>query len=113
MPGRPKARRKAQISMDEKWLEDPDLLDVLERREESRGHLEEYRKIYSQVDQEAKGAMAELPQLGEGPVRIGRFVLSRKEVGAKSVSFNSKAKVEFGIKLAKAANGATAKEPEE
>ena len=80
--------------MDETILENPELLELLEERQALKESVASYRK----ADKAAKDAirLIETPT----PYRVGRFVISRQPVPAKSVSFETTEGERFTIKIA-------------
>ena len=89
-----KTRPKAQIHMDEAIVENPELEKMLEDRQELKQAVAEFRKI----DKDVK---AKIGSIGTPtPYRVGRFVISKRELSAKSVSFETQASFSFTIKLA-------------
>lgn len=89
-----KTRPRAQIHMDEAIVEDPELEKILEDRQELKQAVSEYRK----VDKDVKGRLSSIGT--PTPYRIGRFVISKRDIQAKSVSFETQASFSFTIKLA-------------
>lgn len=86
---------QAQIGIDDKWIEDGELLAKLEDREEAK----DGRKAFLKLDKEAKAMI-----LARGitkPVRCGRFIVGAKEVEGREVeSFETKDSVRVSIKTA-------------
>lgn len=88
------AKARAQARMDETIVKDAELEKMLEERQELKPSVTEYRKVDKSVKEKIRSI--ESPT----PFRVGRFVISRHEVGAKSVSFETQASFSFTIKLA-------------
>lgn len=89
-----KTRPKAQIHMDDNIVKDPELEHMLEDRQELKQAVGEYRK----VDKDVK---ARLRSIGTpAPYRVGRFLITKREISAKSVAFETQASFSFVIKLA-------------
>ncbi len=86
--------QRAQIHMEDEWIENPELLDLLEKREESK----EGAATFRQLDKDAKGQIRGLNL--EGERRIGRFVISCKATKGRSVSFETDGGVRVNIKAA-------------
>lgn len=87
-------KTKAQISMDETIVENAELEEMLENRQELKLSVTEYRK----VDKDVK---AKIGSIGTPtPYRVGRFVISKRDLSAKTVSFETQASFSFVIKLA-------------
>ena len=76
-------KTQAQIGLDDRIITNPELEKLLEERQERKAQAKEFRA----VDKKAKetiNALNEVP-----PYRIGRFVISRETVKAKSVAFET------------------------
>lgn len=89
-----KTRPKPQIHMDDKIVQDPELEHMLEERQELKQAVSEYRK----VDKDVKSRLRSIGT--PTPYRVGRFVISKRDVSAKTVSFETQASFSFTIKLA-------------
>lgn len=89
-----KTRTKPQISMDETIVENPELLKLLEDRQALKESVASYRK----ADKAAKDKIRTVDT--PTPYRVGRFVISKREVSAKQVSFEVSESSVFTIKLA-------------
>lgn len=85
-------KTKAQIHMDDKILDNPELLRLLEDRQELKRGVSEYRAM----DKKAKAMIATIQT--PTPYRVGRFIISIQSVSAKSVSFDTAAGSHFTIK---------------
>ena len=85
---------RAQISMDETRVDDSELEQLLEDREE----LKRGRNAYQEADKKAKEAIAKVT--APSPFRVGRFVITRNPVEGKEVSFETKPTTRVSIKLA-------------
>jgi hypothetical protein len=86
---------KPQTSMDDKWIEDGELLAKLEDREEAKAGQTEFQKL----DREAKAMI--LARGITAPVRCGRFIVGAAKVEGKTVeSFETKESVRVSIKTA-------------
>ena len=71
-----------QINMDDEWLEDSKLEELLESREEAKGGQSAYREAN-------KAAKAHIKELGfDGVKRCGRFLITIKDTDPRSVSFD-------------------------
>ncbi len=82
-----------QTSIYEKTIEDQALEDTLENRDTLRQAASEARAFFKEADDKAKAAIAGLDLGNDAPVRVGRFVLTRKMRPARSVSFETEAKI--------------------
>jgi len=87
-------KTKAQIHMDEAIVENPELEKMLEDRQELKQAVAEFRK----VDKDVKDRIRSIGT--PTPYRVGRFVISKRELSAKSASFETQASVSSTIKLA-------------
>lgn len=85
-------RVKEQLAIDEKVIEDKELERLLEERQKVRDEMAEVRADLAKANEAANGAIAKL-ELPDGvPVRIGRFRLTRVEVDARHVEFDTDAR---------------------
>ena len=83
-----------QTSMDETVIENEELEQLLEERQDLKQSVSDFR----QKDKAAKTIIQgiETPT----PFRVGRFVIKRSAVAEKSVSFETQASFRFDISLA-------------
>lgn len=86
------ARSRPQIHMEDKIVNDPELEQMLEDRQELKQAQAEYRK----KDKEVKAKLASV----ETPCRIGRFFISKSTTPPRSVAFDTSGSVRYSIKLA-------------
>jgi hypothetical protein len=87
-----------QASLYEATLENAELEAALEAREVTKAAASAARKAHADADEHAK-ALVETLDLGDGaPVRVGRFLLTRKPVGARSVAFDTAATTRLTIR---------------
>lgn len=93
MVTRTKPKETAQIHFDEKVIRDPELEQLLDERETAK----QATKTYRSLDKEAKAKIAELGD--DPPYRVGRFLITKSTVEAKSVSFETDASTRIQIKL--------------
>lgn len=99
------AKAKAQIQMEDHFIENPALEEVLEEREALIPNLKKYRRL----DSQAKSAIIALNL--EGERRCGRFIISAKAMEGRTVdSFERKGGVRVNIKAA--SDGASASQPD-
>lgn len=75
-------KKKLQISMDDRIVQNNDLNQLLEQRETLKVGVSEYR----QVDKKTKEFITKLKEVL--PFRIGRFIISETKREAKSVAFD-------------------------
>lgn len=83
---------KAQINMDDKILDNPELEKLLEARQVLKASAKEYRA----TDKEAKDKIATIQT--PLPYRVGRFIISKQMIQAKSVAFDVDAGTRVNIK---------------
>lgn len=76
-------KAKPQIGLEDKIVTNPELLALLEDRQERKTQAKEYRAVDKKA-KEAINALNEVP-----PYRIGRFLISRETVKAKTVAFET------------------------
>lgn len=90
----PRSSTKPQIGMDDTIIENPELLRLLEEREDLKESVANYRA----VDKKAKGMIQgiETPT----PYRVGRFVIDRSKVAPREVNFEIAEGFRFTIKTA-------------
>lgn len=87
-----KTKEKAQISMDEKVIDNPELEKLLEERQEAKELATEFRK----ADKKVKDEIAKIEILE--PIRIGRFVISKKSTEGRHVDFETMPGMRVSIK---------------
>jgi hypothetical protein len=89
-------KEKAQIDMEDQFIEDPVLEDLLEKREDAKEGAAEYRKL----DKDAK---AHIKTAGiTGKRRCGRFIINVTEGEARHVEFDTDGSQRIGISNAEA-----------
>lgn len=93
-------RVRPQISMDDKFIEDPELEKLLEERQVAKEATSVANKEYRGLDEKAQAKVLAL-DLTE-TVRCGRFLLSKKVIEPKEVSFETAESVRARIQLAEA-----------
>lgn len=82
-----------QTTIYETTIEDAALEQQLEERDTLRSKASEARALFQEADDKAKAKIATLDLGNDAPVRVGRFVLTRKMRPARSLSFETEAKV--------------------
>lgn len=92
-----------QLAIDERVIEDAELEDALERREKAKAKAAAARKAFATVQDEAKGLLGR-HELGEAPVRVGRFVVTARALPARSVAFDTDPSTRISIRVAKDAD---------
>jgi len=88
-----KTKVKPQIHMDDVVLNDDELLQMLEEREEKKSAASEYKSF----DKKVKDKINSLST--PPPFRLGRFLIARAPVSAKSISFETAQGTRISIKL--------------
>jgi hypothetical protein len=91
----PTAKARPQIGMDDQWIEDPELLDLLERRDA----LKTAATAFAKTTKAAKGKILALAFTG--PRRCGRFIITCSLSKPRSVSFDTEEGVRVSIKTTK------------
>lgn len=86
-----------QTSLYETVIDDPALEEKLEQRETLKGKARVAGKWFREKDEAVKADLGEL-DLADAPVRIGRFVVARREVAGRSVSFETNPSARISIK---------------
>lgn len=94
-------RVRPQISMDDKFIEDPELEALLEERQEKKESASEANSAYREVDDKAQAQVLALDLPEEPPTRCGRFLLSKKTTDAQEVSFERAERTRASIRLVK------------
>jgi hypothetical protein len=84
---------RPQLRMEEEIHEDKELEALLEKREELKKGIAEYRK--ADKDAKTKIRSMEIPPR----YRVGRFVIERKNTPSKSVAFEVAESIRINIKL--------------
>ena len=87
-----KTKARPQIHMDDKIVEDAELERLLEERQALKESVSSYRK----ADQAAKDKIRSMET--QTPYRVGRFIISKQAVPAKSVAFETTEGSRFTIK---------------
>lgn len=86
-----------QTSIYETTIDNDVVEAALEQREAHRQKKSEANALFKEADDRVKAAIANLDLGQDAPVRIGRFVITRTMTKAKSVSFETDAKVRYRI----------------
>lgn len=86
-------KTRSQVHMDDNIVNDAELEKMLEDRQELKQTVGEYRKVDKSVKARIKSITTPTPY------RVGRFIISKRDVSAKSVSFETQASFSFTIKL--------------
>ena len=93
------ATAEAQTSIYETTIEDPALEAALEKRHAAREKLKPLKKAAKEADDQAK-ALADALDIGDdATVRVGRFLLTRRHVAGRDVSFTADATKRLYVKL--------------
>jgi hypothetical protein len=88
-----------QTALGESVVDDPDLERLLEERLEAKEKAAAARKVYAELDEQAKGRVREL-ELGSSPARCGRFIIGESDVAGRSVAFETEATTRVSIRVA-------------
>ena len=83
------ATPQPQASIYEATIENAELEQALEERERAKAKAGEARKEYAEIDEQAKTLVNGLDLGDDAPVRVGRFILTRRPVAARSVAFET------------------------
>jgi hypothetical protein len=95
---RPRSRRRAQISIYETTLDNPELEAALKTRESMKDKVGEARHNFKVADDAVAPLIAKL-ELGEdAAVRVGDFVISQKLGKSGHVEFERTAKLRTRIR---------------
>lgn len=78
-----------QTGMDEKPVDNKELIELLEKRLRLGDDVAELRKSFKEADKAAKAEIDKLDLVDGQPVRIGRFRISRSAVAARHVEFDT------------------------
>lgn len=89
-------RKRAQVGLEDTWVRDAELEQLLEDREEKKKGFVEY----NDADKKARGRIATI--VTPMPYRCGRFVISETIVEPKTVQFDTDGSKRLNIKLAEA-----------
>ena len=76
-------KTKSQIHFDDRIIDNPELEKLLDERQD----LKQYTKQYRQADKKAKDKIREISE--QTPYRVGRYIISKDAVAARSVSFET------------------------
>lgn len=94
------ARPQPQTALDEHVIEDELLEKALEAREGAKANALAARKAYGKAHDAVKGHL-ERHDLSEGPLRVGRFVVTARELEGRSVAFDVEPSTRVSIRVAK------------
>jgi len=83
---------REQIHMEESIHDDPELEHLLDERQELKESVSEFRK----KDKEAKKLIEDIHK--PYPIRIGRYIISRQTMPARSVAFETEDSSRITIK---------------
>lgn len=92
------ARSNRQTSIYETTIDNPALAELLDEREEAAAAKKTAKKTYDELDKKAK-AIIETLDLGDAPVRVGNFVITRKMFEGGHVAFEKNASTRTYISL--------------
>ena len=88
-----KAKAESQIGMDDTIIEDTELEEMLEAREELKKDLRNYRE----QDKKVRAKLNEIE--APSPFRVGRFVITRTATAGRHVEFDTSGGIRVNIKL--------------
>jgi len=74
---------RAQISMDDKVVDNPELEQLLEQRQELKQSVSDFRKADKKAKAKIQAVQTPLPY------RVGRFIIGKQVIPAKSVAFET------------------------
>lgn len=87
-----------QTTLYETVIDNPDVEAALEKREKLKQRSKALAKDYRQADAAAKEALNQLDLGADAPVRIGRFVVSMRQLEGRVVSFETGPSTRLNIK---------------
>ena len=88
----PRTTSNDQLGLDEKVIEDPELEDALNVRDDRKAAARDARKAYKEAD-EAASALIAGQELPEGmTIRVGRFRIERRFYEGREVAFSTDGK---------------------
>jgi hypothetical protein len=93
-------RAQPQLALDEEVVDDELLEQALEKRERAKNYAAAARKKFAEADETAKGHLGR-HELGEKPLRVGRFVIVARELEGRAVSFETSPSRRVSIRVAK------------
>jgi hypothetical protein len=93
------AALQPQTSLYEATLENAELEAALERRQAAKEQLRGLRKSYRELDDDVKASTRELGLDDDSPVRIGRFLITRRTVAPRVVHFETEPTTRLVISL--------------
>lgn len=83
------AAPQEQIGLEDKFIEDPELEEVLEERESLKAEKKKALKQFNDKHAAAKDRIEKLDLPAGGALRVGRFRLERTNVPGRSVTFDT------------------------
>lgn len=91
------AAPEPQTSIYETTLDDPDLEEALEERQKLKDAFSTARALYEEANEKAKGRLGDIDLGMDAPVRVGRFLVTRRMSKPRAVSFETNSKVQLRI----------------
>jgi hypothetical protein len=79
----------AQTALDENVVEDEMLEQALEARERMKARARDARKAYAKANDAARAHLERHQLNTDVPLRVGRFVVTARDIDARSVSFET------------------------
>ena len=89
-----------QIRIGELIVENDELEQALEKRQDMKERAGAAGKAYREADVVARAELEKLVD-GDEPVRVGRFIVSKSDVAARSVSFETDPTSRLNIRVDK------------
>ena len=86
-----------QLGLDEIVVENPELLEALELRQDHKDALSAQRKEYREAHEAATAILTQLELPEDRVARVGRFRISKRDVPEREVSFTSGARSQLSI----------------
>lgn len=93
-------QRRPQMALDEETLEDPELEDLLDKRESAKELMKPYRKRYQDAHKLVMARIAQ-KELSDGTYRFGEFIVKQSEAEEKHIEFERTSSKRISIKVAK------------
>lgn len=92
---------RAQIGIEDKWLNDAEFERLLEEREKLKDRKSAAAKAFEVADEKAKARVETLEMKPDEEIRCGRFILSKPIRGGTEVAFTPTSKPRPTIRLMK------------
>jgi hypothetical protein len=92
---------RPQTSLEERILENPTLEQALEDRQKTKERAANARKAHKQNDERAKALIEETGIGIDEPIRVGRFVIRKRHVDGREISFETGPRTQLSIRTDK------------